>query len=244
MNIHNFIFITYDQIFGNVFNETDLIDGVHLTEEKNAQLANFIAKITTWQQKKPRFTFNPNPSFLTWVEGIKTGAKNLFKPATKRLAGAAEQPPAQHPDPSGSSPTLRQAPPTTHPPNAMDTDQPPADQPPAAQQGSSKSADKSADKSANIAKAAASAINRLKQAFQKQKNDSPPSDQLPEYQDEDPNSSFDKICAAADAAGQESEGNSDVGEEILDDDDIVEIQPDESGNADNQELYNGVNETG
>ena len=34
------------------------------------------------------------------------------------------------------------------------------------------------------------------------------------------------------------------GKDILDDDDIVEIRPDELGNAENQELYNGVNETG
>ena len=242
MNLSNFDFVTYDMIFGNIFNEMDLKDGVHLTKEKNIIFAEYIARIPAIQVKKSKHTFNPNPSFLTWVEGIKMGAKNLFskKAATKKTAGAAEQQP-ERVQASDSSPLLRQAP-QKAPENAMETDQTPG----------TSGQSKAASQISKAKKAAAGAVNRLRQAFQKpaeQEQDLPEYSEITSDETEAAAQRAAEIARSAeggemeeDAQSVESSEEGEVDPSILDNNEIYKIPDDDD--VDPAGVYAGCVETG
>ena len=120
LELKNVFFVPYDHIFGNIFNEFDLRDGVHLVDENKSKLAEFLANITTFKVPTQKFTHSMKPSFSTWVDGIQIGAKKLFKSSTTKKSGAAERrPPAcdtsqipkttDQPDPSNSMETEENA---------------------------------------------------------------------------------------------------------------------------------------
>ena len=250
MNLNNFDFITYDTIFGNIFNELDLVDGVHLTADKNAEFANFIAGVTTLQVKRPKYTFNPNPSFLTWVEGIKMGAKNLFN---KKAATQARKPPAakqpQKVQTSDASPPLRQAPNPNPNPNAMDTSQPSEAGSSCTDtndsQGASASGSKNSGAVGKAAKAAAGALNKLKAAFKKQQAaQNNTGGDLADYDENQDVDGFDAAYQAADLAGLPDGENPDPELLDIDDEEEGEIPSDTETEEEANKVLAGCIETG
>ena len=74
LNLDNVFFISYDTYLPR-FDEGYLKDGVHLKDKYSDNLATFICTLPKRDITKTPPTVNPNPSWYTWVEGVKNQAR-------------------------------------------------------------------------------------------------------------------------------------------------------------------------